>query len=172
MKLDDDDFTLFGLPRRHALDRAELDARWRTLQGEVHPDRFAGEGAAAQRAAMQWSVRINEAHARLKQPLARAAYLCELAGVAIDAERNTAMPGSFLMQHMAWRDALDEADGLEQVQALDDAVAADERQRLAEVQRLLDEAGDAVAAAQQVRALMFVARFRQDIDRRLAALEY
>ena len=29
MKLDDDDFTLFGLPPGHALDRAALDDRWR-----------------------------------------------------------------------------------------------------------------------------------------------
>ena len=56
MKLDDDDFTLFGLSARHALDRSALDARWRQLQAEVHPDRFAVEGAAAQRVAMQWAV--------------------------------------------------------------------------------------------------------------------
>ena len=46
-----DDFELFGLPRRFALDRGELDARWRALQAEVHPDRFAAAGAAAQRVA-------------------------------------------------------------------------------------------------------------------------
>ena len=100
MKLDDDDFTLFGLPERHALDRAEVDARWRQLQAEVHPDRFAGDGAAAQRIAMQWAVRVNEAYQRLKDPLKRGAYLCELRGVPINAENNTAMPGAFLMQQM------------------------------------------------------------------------
>jgi molecular chaperone HscB len=41
---------------------------------------------------------------------------------------------------------------------------------LAEVGRLLDEAQDAPAAAAQVRALMFIARFRSDIDQRLEAL--
>jgi len=62
MKLDDDDFTLFDLPRRHALDRAEIDSRWRALQSQVHPDRFAAQGDAAQRLAMQWAVRVNQAH--------------------------------------------------------------------------------------------------------------
>lgn len=171
MKLDDDDFTLFGLPERHALDRAELDARWRQLQAEVHPDRFAGEGSAAQRIAMQWAVRVNEAYQRLKDPLKRAAYLCERRGAPIRAHDNTAMPGAFLMQQMAWREALEEAADAAAVEALEAEVAAAEREMLADVARLLDMAGDAPAAAAQVRALMFVNRFRQDIERRLDALD-
>ena len=61
---------------------------------------------------MQWSVRINEAYQRLKDPLRRAAYLCELGGASIQAENNTAMPTAFLMQQMSWREALDEATDL------------------------------------------------------------
>ena len=170
-RLTDNYFVLFGLPERHALDRARLDERRRTLQAEVHPDRFAAEGTAAQRVAMQWAVRVNEAHARLKDPLKRAAYLCELRGVPIEAERNTAMPAAFLMRQMAWREALDEAAGADAVQALDDEVAADERAGLARLERLLDAEGDTAAAAAEVRALMFTARFREDIARRLEALD-
>ncbi|MBE0547108.1 MAG: Fe-S protein assembly co-chaperone HscB [Rubrivivax sp.] len=171
MKLDDDDFTLFGLPERHALDRADLDARWRQLQAEVHPDRFAGDGAAAQRIAMQWAVRVNEAYQRLKDPLKRAAYLCARRGAAIEAENNTAMPTAFLMQQMQWREALEEAAGAAAVERLEAEVAATELGMLAEVARLLDVAGDAQAAAAEVRALMFVNRFRQDIERRLDTLD-
>lgn len=170
MKLDADDFELFALPRRHALDRAELDARWKALQTEVHPDRFAAEGAAAQRRAMQWAVRVNEAYARLKEPLRRAAYLCELEGARIDAENNTAMPAGFLMHQMAWREALDEAEGLAAVQALDDEVLAYRRSALDELAETLDVRRDWTAAAGQVRALMFVERFAQDLDARLEAL--
>ena len=171
MKLDDDDFTLFGLPQRHALDRTQLDERWRQLQGEVHPDRFAAEGGAAQRIAMQWAVRVNEAYQRLKDPLRRAAYLCEQRGVAIDAERNTAMPKSFLVQQLQWREALAEADDLAQVEQLDAEVAGTERALLADVQRRLDEQNDVAGAAADVRALMFVSRFRQDIERRLDSID-
>lgn len=171
MNLSDDDFTLFGLPPRFALDRAALDQRWRQLQAEVHPDRFAADGAAAQRVAMQWAVRVNEAYQRLKEPLSRGAYLCELRGAAIDAERNTAMPASFLMQQMAWREALDDAADLAAVERLDAEVLAAERAMQAELQRLLDDAADAPAAAAEVRALMFVRRFRADIERRLETLE-
>ena len=172
MKLDDDDFTLFGLPRRHAIDRTELDQRWRALQAQVHPDRFAAQGEAAQRVAMQWAVRVNEAYQRLKDPIARGAYLCELAGAPVDADRNTAMPASFLVQQMAWREALDEAADPAAVQALDDEVAATEAELRAALAASLDERGDAQAAAGHVRALMFVRRFRDDLDRRLAAADH
>jgi molecular chaperone HscB len=171
MNLQDDDFTLFGLLSRFALDRAALDQRWRDLQSQVHPDRFAAEGAAAQRLAMQWAVRVNEAYSRLKDPLKRAAYLCELRSAPINAENNTAMPATFLMQQMEWREALDEARGQPEVEALDGQIAAFEKGLLADVGRLLDDTGDALAAAQQVRALMFVNRFRADIDRRLEAFD-
>jgi molecular chaperone HscB len=171
MKLQDDDFTLFGLPQRMALDRSVLDGQWRALQATAHPDRFVSEGAAAQRVAMQWAVRINEAYARLKDPLKRAAYLCELRGVAIDATSNTAMPPAFLMQQMAWREALDEAADAAAVEALDEQVADEEAAMLQRLQQTLDDHAEPQAAAAQVRALMFVARFREDIQRRLEALD-
>jgi molecular chaperone HscB len=171
MKIDDDDFTLFGLPERFALDSAQLDQRWRELQTEVHPDRFAAQGAASQRIAMQWAMRVNQAYQRLKDPLKRAAYLCERRGAPIDAERNTAMPREFLMQQMAWRETLDEAVDGAAVQALADQVEQHEHALRGRLQELLDERNDAAAAAAQVRALMFVARFRQDIDLRLETLE-
>ncbi len=171
LRLDSDDFTLFGLPPKFALDRAQLDAQWRRLQAEVHPDRFAGESATRQRQAMQWAVRVNEAHQRLKDPVKRAAYLCEMRGASVNAERNTAMPAHFLMQQMAWREALEDARSLADVEALQAELATEQHDTLAQAARLLDEAGQPEAAAQQVRALMFMQRFRQDIERRLDALD-
>ena len=170
MKLDDDDFSLFGLPQAFQIDRSLLDQRWRELQAQVHPDRFAAEGAAAQRIAMQWAVRVNEAYQRLKAPLKRAAYLCEQRGVAIGAESNTAMPLEFLQQQMRWREALDEADGEATVQALSVDVAHHEAALLDTLRQQLDVQGDTAAAAAQVRALMFVQRFRQDVENRIEAL--
>lgn len=170
MKLSDDHFSLLGLPQRQALDLAELDVRRRKLQAQVHPDRFTAEGAAAQRLAMQWAVRVNEAYAALKDPLRRAAYLCELRGVPIQAENNTAMPAAFLMQQMQWRESLEEAGSATEVHALDELVLQQERTMLDLLTQLLDREDNTVAAAAQVRALMFVARFRQDIERRLDQL--
>ncbi|MBE7368473.1 Fe-S protein assembly co-chaperone HscB [Ramlibacter pallidus] len=170
MNLQSSDFELFGLPQRFAQDRAAIDARWKELQREAHPDRFAAQGASAQRAALQWSVRINEAYQRLKDPLKRASYLCELQGAPIDAENNTAMPAEFLMEQMEWRETLDEAAGEQELEELSDRVTARRREMLARIAQLLDLEGDAPAAARQVRALMFIERFGEDIASRLAQL--
>ncbi len=171
MNLQSDDFELFGLPRQFAQDRAVIDARWKDLQREAHPDRFSAQGAAAQRVAMQWSVRINEAYQRLKDPLRRAAYLCELQGVPVNAENNTAMPAEFLMQQMAWREALDEAQDVEALDALGAEVGRSRQNLLQRCEQLIDRDGDPVAAVAQVRALMFIERFAQDIDNRYEKME-
>ncbi len=166
-----DDFELFGLARRFALDRGELDSRRRALQAEVHPDRFAGADAASRRAAMQSAVRVNEAYARLRDPLRRAAYLCELAGTPIRAEDNTAMPIEFLRQQMAWRESLDDAGSHAEVGAVAGELANERRLAYERLADALDEQRDFARAAQEVRALMFIERFAADVDRRVAELE-
>lgn len=172
MQLDSNDFELFGLEPRFEQDRAAIDARWRALQTEVHPDRFAAQGAAAQRVAMQWAVRVNEAYQHLKDPLRRATLLCEMRGAPVNAESNTRMPTAFLMQQMEWREALDDARTLAAVEALAAQVAAHRCDALVTLGATLDAPNGAPEqAAEQVRALMFVERFAQDVDARLEALE-
>jgi len=169
--LQSNDFELFGLPQQFAQDRAAIDARWKELQREAHPDKFAAQGAAAQRVAMQWSVRINEAYQRLKDPLKRAAYLCELQGVPVNAENNTAMPAEFLMQQMEWREALDDVAGSEDLDDISDQIARSRRDLLQKCEQLLDVAHDYPGAVAQVRALMFVERFARDIEARYEQMD-
>ena len=171
MNLQSNDFELFGLAPQFAQDRGAIDARWKDLQREAHPDKFAAQGAAAQRVAMQWSVRINEAYQRLKDPLKRAAYLCELRGAAVNAENNTAMPPEFLMQQMDWREALDDAHSLEDLDNLGLQVKLAMRDELLKCERFLDQLHDYLQAAQQVRALMFIERFERDVQARLDQMD-
>ena len=166
MNLQDDDFALFQLPRQQQLDVSELEQRWKTLQRQVHPDRFVAQGAAAQRVAMQWSVRINEAYQRLKDPLKRAAYLCELAGVPVDAHSNTAMPPDFLMQQMEWREALDDAGDAGALQRLAGEVEQVGREALEQVGTAIDGQQDLPAAAALVRRMMFIRKFAQEVRQR------
>ena len=171
MNLTDSDFVLFGLPEQFAQDAPCLDAKWKALQREAHPDKFAAQGASAQRLAMQWSVRINEAYQRLKDPLKRAAYLCELRGVPINAERNTAMPAAFLMQQIEWREAADDATSDEQIETLLGEVSALKQNLLAQCGRALDEDNASEAntskACSLVRSLMFIEKFESELENRL-----
>lgn len=170
MNLLSHDFAIFGIEPGFALEREALDARWKELQREAHPDRFAASDAQTQRQAMQWSVRINEAYQRLKDPLQRAAYLCELNGSPIQAENNTAMPAAFLMQQMQWREDLEAADTVEQLEQMASEVAATRKAMLNELQQTADVHRDFAALAGQVRALMFVERFARDVEDRLDQL--
>jgi molecular chaperone HscB len=170
MNLLSNDFEIFGIAPSFALDRDALDQRWKDLQREAHPDRFATSDASAQRLAMQWSVRINEAYQRLKDPLKRAAYLCELNGVPIQAENNTAMPAAFLMQQMQWREDLEDARSSEALERMADEVSAARRTMLTQLQHTADGERNFAALAQQVRALMFVERFASDVENRLDQL--
>ena len=169
--LQSNDFELFDLPARFAQDRTAIDARWKDLQREAHPDKFAAQGAAAQRVAMQWSVRINEAYQRLKDPLRRAAYLCELNGAPVNAENNTAMPPDFLVQQMEWRELLDDARTEQQLDMLLAMVKDSREAMLMCCGQLLDGTHDYAQAAQTVRALMFVERFAADVDARFERME-
>ena len=170
------DFELFGLPAAFSLDRAQLDVQWKSLQREAHPDRFASEGASAQRIAMQWSVRINEAYNRLKDPLKRAAYLCELNGAAVNAENNTSMPSAFLMQQMEWREALDDCKALKVVESKIEGlekllyeVDSSHAASLKQIASLIDADQNFFAAVGQVRALMFIEKFAQEVQHQIDA---
>jgi molecular chaperone HscB len=171
VNLQSNDFELFGLTEQFAQERSALDARWKSLQAQAHPDKFAAQGGAAQRLAMQWSVRINEAYQRLKNPLQRAAYLCELHGAPIQAHSNTAMAPAFLMQQIEWREALDASQTPIDAEDLLKEVKSSRNSLLAECEQILDVACDFHAAAAKVRALMFVERFIQAVMQRMDHLE-
>ena len=167
MNLQATDFELFEIPAQFAQDRSVLDAKWKDLQREAHPDKFAAQGAAAQRIAMQWSVRINEAYNRLKDPLKRATYLCELNGAPIQAHTNTAMPPAFMMMQIEWREALEDAKTSGELEEIEHKAANYKLEQLSKIEQFIDIKHDYAAAANEVRALMFVARFVGEIEARL-----
>lgn len=172
LSLQSSDFELLGLPEQFALDAQLLSNRWKAMQAQTHPDKFAVQGAAAQRVGMQWSVRINEAYQRLKSPVSRGAYLCERRGHPVRAEDNTAMPSAFLMQQMEWREALDEgADDFAVLEGLQTQTRLAQSEWLTQLASALDDHGDAAQAAGCVRALMFIDKFSRSVAQRLDDLD-
>jgi molecular chaperone HscB len=105
--LTQDYFTLFDLPVRYTLYEPTLGARYRQLQRELHPDRFAGSAAHEQRLAVQYSALVNEAYATLRNPLARALYLLQLAGMNQQEIEAQQVDGGFLIEQMELREKLE-----------------------------------------------------------------
>ncbi len=160
----DDHFSLFGLPARFDLDAQALESAWRAVAAQVHPDRYATASPAERRVAMQWAARANEAYRQLRDPLLRARYLCEQAGVDLQTESNTSMDGAFLMQQMTWREMLDDARGDAAALAALQAELQQARDAMrATLARLLDQDRDYAAAGLKVREWMFVEKLAEEL---------
>jgi molecular chaperone HscB len=166
-------FELFHLPQQFTVDGGALDSAYRDVQGQVHPDKFVNATDAEKRVAMQWATRANEAYQTLKNPQKRAQYLCELNGVDLQTESNTAMPMAFLMQQMEWREELGDARAgkdMAALESLDGQLRSERKARLLAVGQLLD-ANDYEQAAQGVRALMFLEKFGDEVSNAFDAIE-
>jgi molecular chaperone HscB len=156
-----------------AVDAVALDSAYRDVQGRVHPDKFVNATDAEKRVAMQWATRANEAYQTLKNPQKRAQYMCELAGVDLQTESNTSMPMAFLMQQMEWREELGDArvgkdsDALE---SLEKQLRNARKDQLAQIEQQIN-AADYAAAAQGVRALMFLEKFGEEVRFAFEAIE-
>jgi molecular chaperone HscB len=166
-------FELLGLPARFAVDGALLETRYRDLQSQVHPDRFAAGSDAERRVAMQWATRANEAYRTLRDPVGRARYLLALKGFDTGEETNTAMPADFLMQQMEWREAVAEAradDDSAALERLRQEFAASRREMLGMLARALDGEANYEAGCSLVRKLRFLEKLEQEIDDALEIL--
>ncbi|WP_047236500.1 Fe-S protein assembly co-chaperone HscB [Chromobacterium subtsugae] len=166
-----DFFSLFGLPRRFAIDSTLLDNAWRAAAAQVHPDRYAASPDAEKRSALMLSTRVNEAYRTLKSPLSRARYLLQLSGVDTQEESNTAMPGDFLMAQMEWREDIDDARrDLARLEALSSRLRAEANALQAALAQALDSRADLDGATVLVRKLRFMEKLDQEIGDAIESL--
>lgn len=169
-----DHFALFGLPPRFTLDRAALDAAYRKLQADTHPDKFAHADAATQRQAMERATLANEAYDTLKAPVPRGRYLLHRAGIDAFDPTNTRMPAPFLMRQMEWRERLENARvhaDTAALEALENEIAAVDRAHQDRLARLLDTEGNLAAATDVLRELRFVEKLAEEIRAAFDALD-
>ena len=133
--LSQDYFSLFGLPVEFAIDRELLGDRFRRLQGELHPDRYATASSYEQRLAVQHSALVNQAYETLRKPLGRALYLMELDGISQADMSRHQIDGGFLIMQMELREKL---ESIPELMEPDEAIA-----------HLLDEIGQDLRAEQK-----------------------
>lgn len=166
MQADIDPFELFDLPRRHAVARDLVEARYLELSKAAHPDNVAGESVAERRRAVERASRINAAYRILRDPVLRAEVLVKLAGVDLDSsdpQHGAPHPTqAFLLEMIDLRERLEDAGpaGLPALQreiedraeaALDAAVAA-------------ISGGDTRAAAEHLVARRYFQRFLEEAE--------
>lgn len=166
MELQQNYFEIFGLPVAYAVDRQALAKRYRELQQEFHPDRFAAKSEREQMLSMQYAAQINEANNTLKDPVARAAYLLQLAGVEIKPEQTTA-DGEFLMQQMILRERLEEVRGAVDAEAELDDLGSEAAGLFAAQESAFSaalDAGDLEAAKGALLKLQFLAKLQRQIE--------
>jgi molecular chaperone HscB len=160
-------FALFGLAPHYRCDAGALEAAYRDLQSEVHPDRFASAGDAQRRVAVQSSARVNEAYRTLKDPVDRAQYLLSLHGIEALSETDTALPRDFLEHQLDRREAVADAIAARDVRVLEKTLG-DVREEAGELERVLADELDnnrALDAARgTVRKLRFLSKLAADID--------
>ncbi len=165
-----DHFEFFGLPPRFSLDRAALDAAFRALQSEVHPDKFAHADAATQRQAVERATLVNAAYQTLKTPVARGAYLLRQAGIEPFDPANTRMSPAFLMQQIEWREQMEMARDEAALEALDASIAEAARAHEQRLAMLFDQEADLAKATETLRELRFIEKLGEEIHSAFDAL--
>jgi len=166
-------FELFDLPQQFELDKAALGARYRQLQQELHPDRFAGRTDHEQRVAVQYSALVNEAHETLSRPLGRALYLLQLSGMSAEEVAAQQVDGGFLIEQMELREKLESIDDLVDPEAvmehLMDEISSDTRNHQAEFVAAY-QAGDIAAAASACVKMQYLDKLQTEAEQVEAGL--
>jgi molecular chaperone HscB len=165
-------FELFDLPVCTRVNLADLSERYRKLQHQMHPDRFAAATEHEQRLSLQYTTLVNEAYEVLSSTLKRAMYLLELRGIELSETENTEVEPLFLMQQIELRERLEEvseaADPIEElgqlkvkVNTIIDELSDEFNQHWQE-----DTKASAELAITTVRKMQYLTKLNQEIDLR------
>ena len=172
-------YEIFSLPAGWQIDRTVLDGRYRQLQREFHPDRYAAKGDVEKRLAVQTTSLINQAYETLKSPLKRAQYMLELEDIDAGQESHITSDMSFLMKQIEFRENLEEirdsADPLAGLEAMRDDLQAqylqlqeDFQTQYANAKHSADNYNDALDT---VAKMQFFAKLLDEIEQREEELE-
>jgi molecular chaperone HscB len=147
-----DHFARLDLACGYDIDLALLDRRYFAAQRLLHPDRFATKSATERAHSLAHATDLNRAYETLKDPLRRAVYLLELAGIDAAGETKTGADPTLLAEVMERREALAEAASPAALAAVIGAAEAD-------AERCRTGLSQAFAAADWDRATALTLRY-------------
>ena len=161
-----DHFEVFGLPRRLAIDAAELQRKFYELSRRGHPDYHQDAPPERQAEILEASARLNAAYRALRDPIARIEYLVRLEEGRETREGATVKPKAppeLLEEMFEIQEALQEAhsgqpDGLaagarETLGAQRERLRARHEQEESRLRGPLSQAWDAAGPAERAGAL-------------------
>lgn len=132
-------FEIFGLPVSYQVDLSLLSERYRDMQREFHPDRYANKPAQEQRIAVQYAAVINQAFSQLQSPLLRAQYLLSLRNIEGQGDAQITRDPLLLMQQIELREKLaDIAQANNAFSLLEEVAEAAESEYIA-LQKVFDQ---------------------------------
>lgn len=85
-------FILLTLPEEFDIDMAQLEKNYIKAQQAYHPDKWVSAPSSAKRLAAEKAANINEAYRLLKNPVSRARYFLEQAGLLKKGEETISDP--------------------------------------------------------------------------------
>ena len=160
-------FEIFGIAESFSVDSQLLAQRYRELQQQFHPDRFADKPERERNRAVQWSATINQALDTLKSPLKRAQYLLERQGLDSTGESTITADPMFLMEQMELRESLgdirDNNDPFTALEQLRSRVSSDYREQQAAFAQHYD-AGEYNSALDAVAKMQFSAKLLAEME--------
>ena len=161
-------FSLFKLLQQFNIDLTQLNANYRVLQSESHPDRYVTASSAEKLRSLQLATLANEAYQTLKNPANRASYLLQLHNIEAAAQTNTTMPADFLMQQMEWHEILDDAKQAKDIKALERLLLEMQNECVALQTKLVDcfdVNNDLIIATDTTRKLIFIDKVSADVNK-------
>lgn len=163
-------FEWFSLSTGFEIDLQALRSSYLDLQQQLHPDKSSGQADIDQNQAVRLNTQLNDAYDKLKNPVKRAIYLLELAGVEYDPDRQTQDDPLYLMQQLEVREALGEmtADNANVDQELDKfrSLALAQMEKYAEDFKLAYQNRDWNDAGIAVGRMMFADKLARDVNER------
>ena len=160
-------FQLFGIAESFVVDLPALADRYRQLQSENHPDRFANADESERIKAVQFTSLVNQAYDTLKQPMKRAGYLLQLRGVDPEKVSQADLGMELLMEQMQLREALEELPGdesaLPELEMLKKQASEKMRQREDEFSSLI-AAEDIDSARRLFHEMQFMHKLIKEIE--------
>ena len=134
-----DYFAFFGLPKKLALDAADLEQRFHSLSWKLHPDNFVRASEQERQLSLDRSSQLNDAYRTLRDPIARVEYLLSLFGMRKEGEKKQQAPPELLEEVFELNESLDELRGA-RASGGDAAELAALRARLETAQRKFESA--------------------------------